>query len=91
MTELVHEKVSHLHQLNNKFWAWVEQEYHQKIHSSTNEKPNIRWRQNVTPFMKKIDEKQLQSIFLWREKRKVSKLGLVSLCGLQFEVSSILV
>lgn len=91
LTELTHEKVRHLQQLNNKFWAWTEQEYHQKIHSATNETPNIRWRQTVTSFMKKIDEKQLQSIFLWREKRKVSKLGLVSLCGLQFEVSSILV
>jgi len=91
LTELTHEKVGFLHQLNNKFWAWTEQEYHQKIHSATNETPNIRWRQNVTSFLKKIDEKQLQTIFLWREKRKVSKLGLVSLCGLQFEVSSILV
>jgi len=91
LTELTHEKVDFLHQLNNKFWAWLEQEYHQKIHSVTNETPNIRWRQNVTSFMKKIDEKQLQTIFLWREKRKVSKLGLVSLCGLQFEVSSFLV
>jgi putative transposase len=91
LTELTHEKISQLHQLNNKFWAWLEQEYHQKLHSATNETPNISWRNNVTPFMKKIDEKQLQSIFLWREKRKVSKLGLVSLAGLQFEVSSILV
>ena len=91
LTELTHEKVNHLHQLNNKYWAWLEQEYHQKVHSSTNETPNINWRNNVTPFMRKIDEKQLQAIFLWREKRKVTKLGLVSLCGLQFEVSSILV
>jgi len=91
LTELSQEKVTFLHQLNNKFWAWLEQEYHQKVHSVTNETPNIRWRQNVTAFMRKIDEKQLQTIFLWREKRKVSKLGLVSLGGLQFEVSSILV
>lgn len=91
LIELEHEKVEHLHQLNNKFWAWLEQEYHQKVHSATNESPIIRWRQNVTPFMRKIDEKGLQSIFLWREKRKVNKLGLVSLQGLQFEVSSFLV
>jgi len=91
LTELAHETVQHLHQLNAKFWAWLEQDYHQKIHSATNETPNIRWRQKVTAFMRKIDEKQLQSIFLWREQRKVSKLGLVSLCGVQFEVSSILV
>lgn len=91
LTELVHEKVDQLHQLNSKFWAWLEQEYHLNIHSATNESPLSRWRNNVAPFLKKIEEQQLQSIFLWREKRKVSKLGLVSLLGSEFEVSSLLV
>jgi len=91
LTELAHEKVDQLHQLNSKFWAWLEQEYHLNIQSAINEPPLSRWRNNVAPFLKKIEEKQLQSIFLWREKRKVSKLGLVSLMGIEFEVSSILV
>jgi putative transposase len=90
LPELAHDKVDHLHQLNAKFHAWLEIEYHQKIHSSTNQQPDILWRQNVTPFLRKIDEKELQSIFLWRESRKVSKTGLVSLEGLEFEVSSFL-
>lgn len=91
LTELAHENVEHLQQLNSKFWAWLEQEYHLNIHSVTKEAPLSRWRNNVDPFLKKIEEKQLQSIFLWREKRKVSKLGLVSLMGIDFEVSSLLV
>ena len=91
LIELGHEKVEFLHQLNSKFWAWLEEEYHQQAHSATNEAPNIRWRQNVTPFMRKIEEKQLQNIFLWRENRKVNKLGQVSLQGLTFEVSPFLV
>lgn len=90
ITELEHDKVEHLHQLNSKFWAWLEQDYHQQLHSSTNEAPIIRWRQNVTGFVRKIDEQQLQNIFLWREKRHVNKIGLVSLLGLKFEVSSFL-
>lgn len=90
LIELSHDKVEHLHQLNNKFWAWLEQEYHQKIHSTTNEAPLSRWRHNVTGFLKKIDETQLQTIFLWRETRKVTKLGLVSLFDIKFEVSSFL-
>jgi len=90
LTELSHDKVEHLHQLNNKFWAWLEQEYHQKVHSTTNETPLNRWCHNVTGFLKKIDEKQLQNIFLWREKRKVNKLGQVSMQGLKFEVASYL-
>jgi len=91
LTELSHEKVDYLHQLNHKFWAWLEQDYHQQIHSSTNEIPLIRWRNSVAPFLKKINEKQLNAIFLWREKRKVNKLGLVSVQGIQFEVSTVLV
>jgi len=91
LIELEHEKVEHLHQLNSKFWAWLEEEYHQQTHSVTNESPAIRWRQKVTPFMKTIEEKQLQSIFLWRENRKVDKLGQISLTGLSFEVASFLV
>ncbi len=91
LTELAHEPVDQLQQLNSKFWAWLEQEYHLTRHSITNEPPLNRWRDNVTPFLKKIEEKQLQTIFLWRENRKVSKLGLVSLMGIDFEVSTILV
>ena len=91
LIELQHETVEHLHQLNSKFWAWLEQEYHQTAHSATNEPPYIRWRQQVTPFLRKIEEKQLQTIFLWRENRKVNKLGQVSMQGLTFEVDSFLV
>jgi putative transposase len=91
LTELAHEQVDQLQQLNSKFWAWLEQEYHLTIHSITNEPPLSRWRNNVSSFLKKIEEKQLQTIFLWRENRKVSKLGLVSLMGIDFEVSTILV
>lgn len=91
LTELAHETVAQLQQLNRKFWAWLEQEYHLNIHSASNEPPLSRWRNHVALFLKKIDEKQLQAIFLWREQRKVSKLGLVSLLGIDFEVSTILV
>jgi transposase InsO family protein len=90
LTELQHEKVDHLHQLNNKFWAWLEQAYHLNQHSSTKETPTTRWRNNVTPYLRKIDEKQLQTIFLWRKNRDVSKTNLVSHDGLKYEVNSCL-
>jgi transposase InsO family protein len=90
LVELQHDPVEHLHQLNNKFWAWLEQAYHLQAHSATNEPPVVRWRQNVAGFLKNIDEKQLQNIFLWREKRHVDKLAQVSLQGLKFELASFL-
>lgn len=90
LTELQLEKVATLEQLNSKFWAWLEVEYHEKRHSSTDDSPNSLWRNQVNPYLKKIDEKQLQAIFLWREKRKVNKLGLITVAGIQFELSSFL-
>jgi putative transposase len=90
LIELEHDPVEHLHQLNSKYWAWLEQAYHQHVHSSTNELPINRWRQNVAGFLKNIDEKQLQNIFLWREKRHVDKLAQVSLQGFKFELASFL-
>jgi hypothetical protein len=88
LTELSHDKVSRLEELNKKFWAWLEMDYHLKEHSTTGETPVKRWRENVTGCLRKIDEKQLQTIFLWRKTRKVSKLGLVSVQGIEFEVDS---
>ena len=90
LVELEHDPVEHLHQLNNKFWAWLEQAYHLQAHSATNEPPVVRWRQNVAGFLKNIDEKQLQNIFLWREKRHVNKLAQVSLQGFKYELASFL-
>jgi putative transposase len=91
LTELSHEKVARLDELNKKFWAWLEMDYHLRIHSGTKDKPVKRWLSNVTGHLKKIDEKQLQTIFLWRKTRKVNKLGLVSVQGIDFEVDSHLV
>jgi putative transposase len=88
LVELEHDPVEHLHQLNSKYWAWLEQAYHLQTHSATNEQPLVRWRQNVAGFLKNIDEKQLQDIFLWREIRKVDKLAQVSLQGFKYELSS---
>jgi len=90
LIELEHDHVEHLHQLNSKFWAWLEQDYHLQTHSATNQQPALRWRQNVAGFLKNIDEKQLQNIFLWREKRHVDKLAQVSLLGFKYELASFL-
>lgn len=90
LTELEHEPADRLETLNSKFWAWLEVEYHQKIHSATKETPNNRWRQYVTGHLKKIEEQQLLQIFLWRLTRKVDKVGRVSVQGVDFEVASFL-
>lgn len=90
LTELQHEKVIRLEALNQKYWAWLEVDYHHKIHSITKETPQNHWRQHVTGHLRKIDEKQLNEIFLWRVNRKVTKTGLVAVKGIEFEVQSFL-
>jgi len=91
LSELIHEKVNQLHKLNNKFWSWLEVEYHQRAHSTTKQTPGLRWKENIGNHLRKIDERQLQQIFLWRKDRKVDKLGQISVLGLKYEVPSFLV
>lgn len=91
LTELAHENVSQLYKLNNKFWAWLEVDYHQKEHATTKQTRDFRWKENIGDHLRKIEERQLQQIFLWRKERKVNKLKQVSILGLKYEVPSFLV
>ena len=90
LTELAHEKCTQLHQVNSKFQAWLEVEYHQKLHTSTQQTPDLRWKENIGNHLKKIDEQKLQQIFLMRQNRTVNKLCQVSVLCLKYEVPSFL-
>jgi len=90
LTELQLQPVAYLHELNRLFWAWQEVDYHQRNHSKTSEAPVKRWRQNIGLFLRAVQEKELEQLFLWRKIRRVSKLGTVSVEGQQFEVDTLL-
>lgn len=74
-----------LQELNEAFWAWLEVEYHQKIHSETGEEPLHRWTNNIKN-LRHTSPQQLARIFLWRAQRKASKTNLISLEGNQYEL-----
>jgi transposase InsO family protein len=75
-----------LDELNRWFWAWLEIAYHHKIHDSLGEPPIAFWMRQVER-IRYPDPDALETIFLWREHRSVSKIHTFSLCGNEFEVT----
>lgn len=84
--------VDSIEEMNQRFWAWVEGEYHMTPHRGLdNETPLDRWAQvagRVQVVGPRID---LDEIFLWEDKRKVRTDRTVSLNGHLYEVAPELV
>jgi putative transposase len=78
--------VADLAELNRLFTAWVETCYHQQIHSETGAKPLARWQQGIAGPLVVPSPAQLAEAFLWTERRKVSKVGTVTLHHNAYEV-----
>lgn len=66
-------------QLNRYLQAWVEAEYHKRVHGKTNEAPLPRWHAH-RPAVRYPTPEQLQRVFWLWERRKVSSTGVVQLC-----------
>lgn len=80
--------------LNRLFVAWVETEYHRRVHTETGQSPLARWdagcdRLGRTPAMPTADE--LTEAFLWSEYRVVTKTATVSLHANTYQVDAALV
>jgi len=81
--------VNSLAELNEYFTAWVEVEYHQRVHSETKVSPLERFMAPGPPVLPSPAE--LHEAFLWSEFRVVTKTATVSLHGNSFEVDAALV
>jgi len=81
--------VADLATLNRLFAAWVEQVYHQTVHSETGQPPLQRWRAGG-PFPLPAPA-ALAEAFLWEEHRTVTKTATVSLHGNAYQVDPALV
>jgi len=75
-----------LDELNRWFWAWLEIAYHQKLHESLGLPPLEFWLRQ-TDRIRLADPDVLDTIFLWREDRSVSKVHTFSLAGNLYEVA----
>jgi putative transposase len=81
-------------ELNALFTAWVESQYHHRVHSETGQTPLQRWddgwqRVGHGPVMPAADA--LTEAFHWSEQRTVTKTATVSLHGNTYEVPAVLV
>jgi putative transposase len=81
--------VTELAELNRLFTAWVETEYHSRVHSETGQAPIKRWSAGA-PFPLPSPA-ALAEAFLWEEVRTVTKTATVSLQGNSYQVDPALV
>jgi putative transposase len=81
-------------ELNALFTAWVESQYHHRVHSETGQTPLARWDTGWQaaghgPAMPSADA--LTQAFLWSQWRTVTKTATVSLHGNTYQVEPVLV
>lgn len=76
--------------LNESFWAWTEQLYHQRVHSETHQTPLARYASALAQ-IRSVDPETIRRAFLWREKRLVRKDATISLQGNRYQVPTHLV
>lgn len=77
----------------NTYWdAWLEQSYHQQVHRSLGVTPQAAWdrsrAENGPARIRSVAD--VQRIFLWQERRKVDKTGVIHLAGNRYEVETVL-
>jgi putative transposase len=72
--------------LNSKHWAWLGAEYHARVHETTNKCPRDHWLSEVEHLRPVPRGKNLDDVFLHRERRVVRKDGTVRFRGKLLEV-----
>jgi putative transposase len=82
--ELEDHPLQSLQELNRTFQAWVEQVYHQRVHTGTGQTPLERFVVAGPPQLPA--EVSLREAFRWAERRTVSRTGTVEMHGNTYEV-----
>ncbi|MDC3424243.1 DDE-type integrase/transposase/recombinase [Aquibacillus sp. 3ASR75-11] len=76
-----------LEDLNERFWRWLEEDYHRKVHASLDGKTPLEIYQSQLDQIQMIsDPSSLDPIFLKREYRKVKHDGTITLNKQLYEV-----
>jgi len=79
-----------LDQLNEAFFAWVDEEYNHRKHSELGMSPKKRWLKDSSR-IEYLDEEKIRVAFLWRELRTPDKTALIKLFNRSYRVSPTLV
>jgi len=75
-----------LSELNQRFWQWLEEDYHRKVHASLGMTPLDVYLSQVSRVRMVEDPAALDPLFLKRDRRKVKHDGTISIGGKLFEV-----
>ncbi len=88
---LVFAPAGSLQELNQRFWEWLETDYHQRVHSGlSGQSPRDRFAQGLQTLRPLPTTIDWQRLFLMRQNRRVRKDATVSLQGQLFEVPTVL-
>ncbi len=88
--EAINAGIQTLDELNAFFWGWLDEQYQQKVHSSTGQTPLDRWEAG-REYVRFATPEEVAEVFLWEEERVVRKTGTVALCGNHYPVPAHLV
>jgi len=79
----------HLDDLNQAFWAWVQDDYHYKHHTGIDDRPIDRYNASVSRVdIHRLSKAELDEIFLVRHERIVNNDATISFKGSLYEVPS---
>lgn len=85
--EAQHSGLQTLEELNQFFWAWLDQRYHKDEHSGIKMSPLARW-QKEEEFIKRVPPERLQESLKMRRNRTVDfKTSLIRLDGRRYQAS----
>jgi transposase InsO family protein len=88
--EAQHAGLQTLAELNDFFWAWLDERYHKEEHSSLRQSPLERWQKEEELIERVAPEKMVEALKL-RVNRKVNfKTALISLDGRHYQASKAL-
>jgi transposase InsO family protein len=82
-------KVLTLNQLNEAFFAWVDEEYNRRKHSELAISPKKRWLNDASR-IQYLEEEKIRTAFLWRELRTPDKTAIIKLFCRSYKVSATL-
>jgi len=68
--------------LNQQLWAWLDEVYHARVHSETNQTPLARF---IAGERVLLNPETVHDAFLWRAHRRVDKTGRIRLDGNVYE------
>lgn len=88
LVEVPHSTIESLEMLEERFASWLSIDYHNQVHSETNEKPRDRYLSNLSPNKPSLE--LIREAFLFSEIRTVTKNATISLFSNVYEVDQAL-